>query len=131
MTNLITLTDPRSPAAEAFQSLRTNLQFSSLEKPLHTLLITAADGEAEKSTAVANLAVVMAQTGDRIILVDGDLRRPRQHDIFGLNNRQGLSAWLSDEDEDAPLQSTGVENLSVLTAGPTVSNPAALLSGTS
>ncbi len=127
MINLITLTDPRSPAAEAFQSLRTNIQFSSLEKPLHTLLLTAADGDTDKSTALANLAVVMAQTGDRVILVDGDLRRPRQHDIFGVSNQQGLSNWLG-SDGEAPLQKSGVENLQILPAGPSTNNPVALLS---
>ncbi len=128
MTNLITLTDPRSPAAEAFQSLRTNIQFSSLDHPLHTLLLTAADGETDKSTALANLAVVMAQTGDRVIVVDGDLRRPRQHDIFNVSNQQGLTSWLAG-DGPPPLQKSGVEGLRVLPAGPSVSNPVGLLSG--
>ena len=79
MTNLITLEEPRSPAAEAYQSLRTNLEFSGLNKTLRTILLTSADATADKSSAVANLAVVMAQAGDRVILVDGDLRRPMQH----------------------------------------------------
>ena len=127
MTNLITLTDPHSPAAEAYQSLRTNLEFSSLEQPLHTILITGADDMAEKSIAVANLAVAMAQAGDRVTLVDGDLRRPQQHEIFGLTNQRGLSNWLQ-EDGPAPLQSTSVEGMHVLTSGPTVANPVALLS---
>ncbi|HXF64576.1 MAG TPA: CpsD/CapB family tyrosine-protein kinase [Caldilineaceae bacterium] len=127
MTSLITLTDPRSPAAEAYQSLRTNLEFSRLEQPLHTVLVTSADTMAEKSAAVANLAVVLAQAGDRVTLVDGDLRRPQQHEIFGLSNSRGLSTWLQ-EDGPAPLQKTAVEGLQVLVGGPPVANPAALLS---
>lgn len=127
MTNLITLTDPRSPAAEAYQSLRTNLEFSSLEQPLHSILVTSADDMVEKSSAVANLAVAMAQAGDRVTLIDGDLRRPHQHEIFGLSNQRGLSTWLQEE-IPAPLQKTQVEGLQVLVSGPSVTNPVALLS---
>ncbi|MEZ4658630.1 MAG: CpsD/CapB family tyrosine-protein kinase [Caldilineaceae bacterium] len=127
MTDLITLTNPRSAAAEAYQSLRTSLEFSSLEKSLKTLLVTSADAHTDKSSAVANLAVVMAEAGDKVILVDGDLRRPQQHEIFGLHNQQGLSSWLP-EGGPAPLQQTSVNRLQVLTAGPTHANPVALLS---
>ena len=127
MQNLITLTDPRSSAAEAYQSLRTNLEFSSLEQPLHSILITSADGVTDKSIALANLAVVMTQAGDRVTIVDGDLRRPQQHEIFGLSNQAGLSNWLSDGGP-APLQRTSVEGLQVMTSGPLPANPVALLS---
>jgi len=127
MTNLITLTDPRSAAAEAYQSLRTNIEFARLEQPLHTVLVTSADGTTDKSSALANLAVVMAQAGDRVIVVDGDLRRPQQHEIFGLPNSKGLTTWLI-ESGPPPLQKTNVENLQVLVAGPIAANPVALLS---
>lgn len=127
MSNLITLNDPHSPAAEAYQSLRTNIDFAGLDKPLNTLLVTAADDSADKSLALANLAVVMAQTGDRVIVVDGDLRRPRQHEIFGVSNQEGLSTWIA-EDVDPPLQSSGVDNLLILPSGPLPANPVALLS---
>jgi len=127
MQNLITLTDPRSSAAEAYQSLRTNLEFSSLEQPLHSILITSADGVTDKSIALANLAVVMTQAGDRVTIVDGDLRRPQQHEIFDLPNQAGLSNWLSDGGS-APLQRTSLEGLQVMTSGPLPANPVALLS---
>ncbi len=127
MTNLITITDPRSAAAEAYQSLRTNLEFSRLEQSLHTVLVTSADGTTDKSTALANLAVVIAQAGDRVIVVDGDLRRPQQHEIFGLPNSKGLATWLL-EGGAPPLQKTNIDNLQVLTAGPVAANPVALLS---
>ncbi len=127
MTNLITLTDPQSPAAEAYQSLRTNLEFASLEEPLCTLLVTGVDQQIDKSVALANLAVVMAQAGDEVLLVDGDLRRPQQHTIFGLPNSAGLSSWLTAGGEP-PLQSTNIERLRLLPAGPTTGNPVALLS---
>jgi non-specific protein-tyrosine kinase len=130
MTNLITLTDPRSPAAEAYQSLRTNLEFSSLERPLHTLLVTSADQTVEKSVALANLAVVMAQAGDRVIVVDGDLRRPQQHEVFAVANQKGLATWLAEGGAGTPpLQKTSVENLQLLPAGPLPANPVALLGG--
>ncbi|CAN5556874.1 CpsD/CapB family tyrosine-protein kinase [soil metagenome] len=127
MTNLITITDPRSAAAEAYQSLRTNLEFSRLEQSLRTVLVTSADGATDKSSALANLAVVMAQAGDRVIIVDGDLRRPQQHEIFSLPNNKGLATWLV-ENGAPPLQKTSIDNLQVLTAGPVAANPIALLS---
>ena len=126
MNNLITTTDPQSAAAEAYQSLRTSLEFSSLGRTVTAILLAAADTSADKSVAIANLAVVMAQAGDRVILVDGDLRRPQQHEIFGLANQTGLSAWLETGGEP-PLSDSGVEGLQVLTAGPVGGNPVALL----
>ena len=128
MTQLSAISDPQGAVAEAYQSLRLNIQFAELEQPLRTLLVVAADRGADKSAAVANLAVVMAQTGDRVILVDGDLRRPRQHEVFGVDNRQGLTTWLTGGGEP-PLQRTEIENLRVLPAGPATANPVALLSG--
>lgn len=127
MSNLITLTDPQSPAAEAYQSLRTNIEFAGLEQPIRSLLVTGVDQHIDKSVALANLAVVMAQAGDRVLLIDGDLRRPRQHELFGTSNTEGLSSWLGDGGEP-PLQTTKVERLQLLTAGPITGNPVALLS---
>lgn len=128
MSSLITLSDPRSPAAEAYQSLRTNIEFSGLETTLRSLLVTGADPETDKSVALANLAVVMAQAGDRVVVVDGDLRRPRQHEIFGVANSQGLTDWLKESGAPALLE-TAVPNLRVLPSGPLPPNPVALLSG--
>lgn len=128
MSSLITLSDPRSPAAEAFQSLRTNIEFSGLETPLRSLLVTGADAETDKSTALANLAVVMAQAGDRVVVVDGDLRRPCQHEIFGVANSRGLTDWLKESGTPA-LVETSVPNLRLLPSGPLPPNPVALLSG--
>ena len=124
---LITLSNPRSRAAEAFQSLRTNIEFSSLQRTLRSILVTCADVETDSGHTLANLAVVMAQAGARVLVVDGDLRRPQQHEIFGLANTQGLSTWLADGGAP-PIQETAVKGLRVLTAGPAVANPIALLS---
>ena len=125
---LITLTDPHSPVTEAFRTLRTNLIFSSLDHPLTTLLVTSATPEDEKSLTLANLAVTMAQGGRRTILVDCDLRRPRQAEIFGVAAQPGLSELILGGGDHAPLVATGVEGLQLLPAGAVPSNPADLLS---
>ena len=128
--NLITLTDPQSATAEAFRTLRTNLMFSSLEKPLHTLLVTSAADSGDKSAAVANLAVTFAQSGHRTILVDSDLRRPMQHQIWGIDNAKGLTTMILEDSSmsSPPLVETEIDNLSILPSGflPTV--PADVLS---
>ena len=126
-SQLITLSDPRSPMAEAFRTLRTNLMFSSLDHPLSTLLVTSAAPEEGKSTTLANLAVTMAQGGRKTILVDCDLRHPRQHEIFGVPAEPGLSNMILDKRDAAPLAATGVENLLLLPAGVLPPNPADLL----
>jgi len=90
-TNLVTITDPTSPAAEAYRRLRVNLVASGQETPFHTLLIAAAGPDADKASTVANLAVTFARVGKRVILVDCDLRHPGQHTLFGLDNRAGVT----------------------------------------
>lgn len=125
---LITLSDPRSPVAEAYRSLRTNLEFSSLDEPLRTMVVTSPAPEAGKSTTLANLAVTMAQAGKQVILVDCDLRRPSLHEIFGVPNTAGLtSVMLDDAAATPPLRETGVPGLKLLTSGPLPPNPAELL----
>lgn len=129
VSNLITLTDPRSPVSEAYRTLRTNLEFLSLDEPLRTLVVTSPGAEEGKSTALANLAVTLAQGGKRVILVDCDLRRPTQHTLFGLDNAAGLTTMMLDEaaQSDPPLRETPVDGLRVLPAGPAPPNPAELL----
>ena len=124
---LVTLTAPRSPAAEAYQSLRTNIEFSGLATSLCSLLVTCPDAGTRKSDALANLAVVMAEAGDRVIVVDGDLRRPLQHEIFQIGGEQGLTDWLREGGEPA-LTETRIPQLRLLAAGPLPPNPVALLS---
>lgn len=125
---LIALRDPRSPAAEAYRTLRTNIQFSSLDKPLHTLLFTSTAPDEGKSTTLANLAVTMAQAEQRVILVDCDLRRPTLHTLFGVPNEPGLTSVILQQDEaPLPLRETGVPGLRLLTSGPLPPRPADLL----
>jgi non-specific protein-tyrosine kinase len=127
--DLVTLTEPRSPASEAYRTLRTNLEFSSLEHPLRSLLVTSPAALADKSLTVANLAVIMAEGGRRVVLVDGDLRRPKLHDIFGLGNHPGLCEMVGNDGPglDAALQESGVEGLHILTSGQLPQNPSVLL----
>ena len=127
--NLITLTDPRSAAAEAFRTLRTNLMFSSVENPIRTLLVTSPARSEGKSVALANLAVTFAQAGHKTILVDADMRQPQQHEIWGVPNR-GLTTMMIEDAAlaEPPLAATSVNNLFVLPAGADAPNPADLLS---
>ena len=125
--DLITLTDPRSPVSEAYRTLRTNLSFYSLDSPIETLVVTSPAPDEGKSTTVANLAVTMAQSGRRTILVDCDLRRPSLHTIFDAGNDAGFTTMVLDEEAAAPLQETGIENLWLLPSGPKPPNPADLL----
>jgi len=127
-SQLITLTDPQSQVTEAFRTLRTNLIFSSLDRPLTTLLVTSATPEEEKSLTLANLAVSMAQGGRKTILVDCDLRHPRQHEIFGVAAQPGLTEFVLNDGTQPALAATGVEGLQLLPAGALPPNAADLLS---
>ncbi len=129
-TKLITLTDPRSAAAEAFRTLRTNLMFSSLDRALTTIVVTAPAEADDKTSVVANLAIAFAQAGNKTILVDADLRKPSLHTLWGASNERGLTTMMA---EDAalstpPLQTTEVPNLLLLPTGPLPPIPADLLS---
>ncbi len=125
--DIVALTDAQSPQAEAYRSLRTNLDFYSLENPLHTLLIASPEPDDDKTKVVANLGVISAQAGKRVILVDADMRRPRLHEVFGLANDRGLATALAEDAGELPIFNTQVENLRILPAGPTPVNPADLL----
>lgn len=131
VADLVTLSDPRSAAAEAFRSLRTNLMFSAVEDPIQTLLVTSPARANQKSTALANLAVTFAQSGNRTILVDADLRQPKQHEIWDIEDARGLTSMMVDDSTlgEPPLSETQVENLQVLSAGELPPNPADLLGG--
>lgn len=126
---IITLTNPRSAAAEAYRTLRTNIEFSSVDDQLRTILVTSATPMDDKSAAVANLAVAMAD-GDRpVILVDADLRRPSQHTLFGLSNDKGFTNLFRDEDafNAPPFQTVPNTSLQVLSSGPLPPIPGQLL----
>ena len=126
---IITLTDPRSTAAEAYRTLRTNIEFASLDEPVHTLLVTAPAPTDNKSVAVANLAVAMADGGRPVILVDADLRRPSQHTLLGLSNDSGFTDLFRNEGalDNPHFQAVPNTSLQVLTSGPLPPIPSQLL----
>lgn len=121
--------EAQSGAAEAYRVLRTNLQFAAVDRPLRTLMVTSPLPSEGKSVTAGNLAASLAQTGKRVVLVDADLHRPKQHRLFGLRNNIGLTSALLEEKPalDGLLQGTTTPGLSVLTTGPLPPNPAELL----
>jgi succinoglycan biosynthesis transport protein ExoP len=123
-----TLTESASGAAEAYRTLKTNLRFVSLERPLRTILVTSPVAEAGKSTSAANLATALAQGGSKVVLVSGDLRRPSVHKFFGLTNSKGLLDLLNSEATlEEALQKGQVANLRLLATGGLPPNPTEIL----
>jgi len=120
---LITQTDPTSLAAEAYRTVRANLEFSRLDKPFRNVAVTSPTAGGGKSTTAANLAVVAAQSGWRVCLVDADFHRPVLHNVFGLPNTGGLTAALEGRPFQAVARDTGVENLSLVVSGQNGSGP--------
>ena len=126
--SLVTLAEPRSPGAEAYRTLRTNIQFYSLDDPVRSVLVTSASAQEGKSTTIANLAVTFAQAGQQVILVDSDLRRPALHTHFGVKMSPGLSNVVRDDsDPIAALQATSVPGLRLLASGELPPNPSELI----
>lgn len=126
---LVTLVAPRSPVAEAFRTLRTNLEFASVDKTLRSLLVTSAVPGEGKSTVSANVAFTFAQAGRRVILLDGDMRRPSLHRIFQVPNSHGLTTLLRADNLalSSIAHATEEPNLQLITTGPLPPNPAELL----
>jgi len=114
--------------AEAYRTLRTNLGFAGMDQPCRSILVTSCNPLDGKSTIVSNLAVVMAQAGNKVILVDCDLRKPLQHKVFQVENFQGLTNCILQRLDVEEVAHRGlVENLTVLTSGPIPPNPAEIL----
>ncbi len=125
---LISNKKPKSAMAEAYRTLRTNVGFAEVDQPCRSLLFTSPRPLDGKSFTIANFAVVMAQAGHKVILVDADLRRPKQQQIFQVNNQRGLTNCLLQQVSVAEVAHTGlVENLSLLSSGPIPPNPAEIL----
>jgi non-specific protein-tyrosine kinase len=125
----ITNTTPRSPVSEAFRSLRTNIQYTAVDRPIETILVTSSDPKEGKTTVVTNLGVVFAQMGKKVTLIDADLRKPSLHRKVGLQNRTGLTSLFvrSIETLELIVQKTIVANLNVITSGELPPNPSELL----
>ena len=133
---LIVDKDPKSPVSEVFRTLRTNIQFMNTNKNLKTLLLTSTVPAEGKSLVAANLAATFAQANKRVVLIDCDMRKGRQHNIFGTNPRPGLSNYLSGINSDGEesgsdlakyIRSTEIENLYLLPAGNIPPNPSELI----
>jgi Mrp family chromosome partitioning ATPase len=143
--DLIAHFDPKSLAAEAFRTLRTNLQFLSIEKKSKSFIVTSSYLQEGKTLNCVNLAVSLAQNGQKVLLVEADLRRPAIHKIFGLNREPGLTDYVMDNcriqeitstiadmmvgdlEIDDVLKTPGLDNLDVITAGARVENPGEIL----
>ncbi len=127
--NLVTLSDPQSSAAEAYRALRMNLAFASVDKMLHMVVISSSAPDETKSPVAANLAVVLAQSEKRVVLVDADLRRPHLHQLFGIPQEPGVTTVMLDKAENAalPLVQTAIPGLRVLPSGALPPNPADIL----
>jgi capsular exopolysaccharide synthesis family protein len=119
---------PRSPAAEAFRSLRTSLEFIGAGKPIKSILVSSSGAGEGKTIIATNLALIMAQGGKNVVIIDADLRRPRLHQELGISNRIGLSdIFRGRVTVDDALQPYGDTNLSIITSGGIPPNPAELL----
>lgn len=127
MADLPVLNNPYSAISSAFEMLQTNLSFTLPDKVLRTIVVTSSVPGEGKSFVAANLAVVTAQMGRRVLLIDADMRRSRQHEIWQMPNLTGLSNVLVDQSDFDAAAQKGLANLDVLTAGTKPPNPAALL----
>jgi capsular exopolysaccharide synthesis family protein len=127
---LITYEDPKSPISESYRSLRTNISYAStIDKKIKSLLISSSQPGEGKSTTTANLAIAFAQLRRRTLLIDADLRKPVQHNVFGYPRGPGLAEYLIGDVQDLNeiIHQTKVENLSIITAGGLPPNPSELL----
>jgi len=128
MRQLITKINPKSPISEQYRTIRTNIQFASVDNKIQSLLVTSSGPGEGKSTTTANLAVVYAEAGKKVLLVDADLRKPTVHYTFRLDNLTGLSNVLVGENTlDEAANRTDIENLDVISCGPIPPNPSELL----
>lgn len=126
--SLISHQQPKSPIAEQFRTIRSNIQFAAVDRELHFLTVTSAGPGEGKSTVSANLAVVMAQQGRSVLLVDTDLRKPTVHYTFRQTNTTGLTNVLTKQATlKEAVMPTEVDHLDVLTSGPIPPNPSELL----
>ncbi|MBW5447128.1 polysaccharide biosynthesis tyrosine autokinase [Cohnella sp. CFH 77786] len=121
---LITHANPTSPISKAYRTLRTNIQFTSIDNQNRVIMVTSSQAGDGKTTTISNLAVAYAQDGKKVLLIDCDLRKPSLHHLFHLSNRVGVSSVVSGQKEwNEAIHPTFVDRLSVLTSGPIPPNP--------
>ena len=125
---LITHSDPKLSISEQYRQIRTNILFSSVDKEIKSIMVTSPEPSDGKSTTAANLAIVLAQQGKQVLLVDTDLRKPSVHYTFNVSNMIGLTSVLTKKFSlDRAILKTNVPNLEILTSGPIPPNPSELL----
>jgi len=129
---LIAKLEPKSPITEQYRTIRTNIQFASVDKEIKSITVTSSGPAEGKSTTIANLAVVFAQQGKKVLLIDADMRKPTVHYTLQLPNTIGLTNILTKQVslKDA-VRETDVEGLFAVTSGPIPPNPAELLGSAS
>ncbi|MBN6204300.1 polysaccharide biosynthesis tyrosine autokinase, partial [Staphylococcus saprophyticus] len=120
--------EPKSTVSEKFRGIRSNIMFSNAENEINSLLVTSEKPASGKSTISANIAVTYAQAGYKTLVIDGDMRKPTQHYVFDLPNNSGLSNLIINKTTySESIKETKVDNLAILTAGPTPPNPSELI----
>ncbi|PWW45214.1 MULTISPECIES: CpsD/CapB family tyrosine-protein kinase [Paenibacillus] len=126
--NLVTMVNPKSTNSEAYRKLRTNIQFSSIDSQIQTLMIASAVSGEGKTTTIGNLAVTYAQEGKKVLLMDTDLRKPSIHRMFNVPNHVGLTSVISNQySVKEVLRETFIEGLHVLTSGAIPPNPSEMI----
>ncbi|WP_410489392.1 CpsD/CapB family tyrosine-protein kinase [Bacillus sp. DTU_2020_1000418_1_SI_GHA_SEK_038] len=129
---LITLTNPNSPISEQYRTIRTNIEYSNIDRENRLIMITSSNPGEGKTITSANLAVVFAQQGKKVLLIDADFRKPRVHEVFRKRNITGLTSVLYKQKPlKEAIDNTRINNLYVLTSGPITPNPSELLSSKS
>lgn len=125
---LISIANPRSPISETYRTLRTNIDFASIDETLQVIMVTSAGPGEGKSTTIANLAVTYSQADRRVLLIDADMRKPTAHKTFQISNQYGLSSVMSQQSTvEESIQMTDISNLDVMTAGAIPPNPAEMM----
>ena len=127
MINLIARENPKSPVSEAYRTIRTNIQFAGVDKPMKSIVFTSTAQDEGKSTVVANLGIVMAQAGQKVVIMDCDFRNPTQHRLFKLQNKGLSNCIATGKDVLEIVQSSGTPGLDILTSGPVTPNPSEIL----
>ncbi|MGF9964002.1 CpsD/CapB family tyrosine-protein kinase [Bacillus rhizoplanae] len=126
---LIAHHEPKSQIAEQYRNIRTNIQFTSVDSDIRSIVVTSSGAGEGKTTTISNLATVFGQQGKQVLLIDADMRKPKLHEMFRIDNQFGLTNVLSRQASlERCIHKTEVENVSFLPAGPIPPNPAELLS---